>query len=240
MEKERIYYATSNEGKVERLRYALDYFKVPVDIVQVEIEFEEPQSNSVERIARKKAIEAYEILERPCITMDAAFHLDGRNGWPGHSLDMALESFTENTILKILEGRKRSCNIEECLAYYNGKLFKLGNPPQTFYSIVDGKIAQEGKGKYKDWLHRLFIPNGEEKTFGEMNLEEKMNLRKKFRTYHIGFSDYLLREIGEEKENQKRPGGITNYIKNILGFNIDLFHPEQKSQNPQNPDIPTK
>ena len=60
----------------------------------------------------------------------------------------------------------RGASAETCVCLYDGK-------PHSFTSSIKGRIADKPRGKNGFGWDVIFIPDGQDKTFGEMTLEEK-------------------------------------------------------------------
>lgn len=168
-----IVFVTHNKGKVKS---AEKYFK-DLKISTYEFELDEPRSEDVEEIAKSKVLQAYEVVKKPCIAMDAGFFIQELNGFPKAFVNFALDTIGIEGILKLMEGKvNRTCYFKECLAYYDGKEIKY------FFGISPGSLATEIRGndaeqKWSD-LWFIFIPQAFNKTLAEMNEEERYERRK--------------------------------------------------------------
>lgn len=168
-----IVFVTHNKGKVKS---AEKYFK-DLKISTYEFELDEPRSEDVEEIAKSKVLQAYEVVKKPCIAMDAGFFVQELNGFPKAFVNFALDTIGIEGILKLMEGKaNRTCYFKECLAYYDGKEIKY------FFGISPGSLATEIRGndaeqKWSD-LWFIFIPQAFNKTLAEMNEEERYERRK--------------------------------------------------------------
>ena len=49
--------------------------------------------------------------------------------------------------------------------------------------VVNGKISPQKKGTNGFGYDPIFIPNGYKKTFGEMNIEQKMSIDHRFKAF---------------------------------------------------------
>ena len=168
-----IVFVTHNKGKVKS---AEKYFK-DLKISTYEFELDEPRSEDVEEIAKSKVLQAYEVVKKPCIAMDAGFFVQELNGFPKAFVNFALDTIGIEGILKLMEGKaNRACYFKECLAYYDGKEIKY------FFGISPGSLATEIRGndaeqKWSD-LWFIFIPQAFNKTLAEMNEVERYEKRK--------------------------------------------------------------
>ena len=85
-------------------------------------ELDEPRSDDIKEIATAKVKQAYEIVKRPCISLDADFRIDELNGFPRAFVNFSLDTIGIQGILKLMENKNnRTCAFNECLAYHDGK-----------------------------------------------------------------------------------------------------------------------
>ena len=100
-----IVFVTHNKGKAKS---AEKYFK-NMKISTYEYELDEPRSDDIQEIATAKVKQAYEVVKKPCMAMDA----------------FSLETLGIKGVLKLMEDKEnRKCSFNECLAYYDGKKIK--------------------------------------------------------------------------------------------------------------------
>ena len=169
-----IVFVTHNKGKAKS---AEKYFK-NLKITTYNYELNEPRSDDIKLIATAKVKEAYEIVKKPCMAMDADFYIDALNGFPKAFVNFALDTIGVDGILKLMEDKdNRKCCFRQCLAYYDGKDIRY------FYGENKGTLAREKRGfdneeKWSD-LWYIFIPKNCLKTLSEMSkeeLEERKNI----------------------------------------------------------------
>ncbi|MFH1589944.1 MAG: non-canonical purine NTP pyrophosphatase [archaeon] len=177
-----IYFATTNEKK---LSIRKDLEKDGIKIIQEPIELTEPRSSHVRDIAEAKINEAYSIIQKPTIVIDAGFYINALNGFPRAYVNFALETIGLEGILSMMEGKRdRSCEFRECLAYMDETL----KEPKYFIAHVKGRLAYMVRGKMEEhlWseLGRIFIPDNHTKTLSEMNVKEYNKWRHKEREEH--------------------------------------------------------
>ena len=169
-----IVFVTHNKGKIETAKRLLD----GIDVKIFEHDLDEPRSDDITYISKQKVLEAYELVKKPCISLDSGFWIDELNGFPRAFVNFSLDTIGLDGILKLMEGKEnRNCRFTECLSYYDGKELK------QFMGHHDGTLAKEilGTDTAKKWsdLWYIYIPKGYEKTLAQMTDEERKN-RKKF------------------------------------------------------------
>ncbi|MFA4960788.1 MAG: non-canonical purine NTP pyrophosphatase [Candidatus Pacearchaeota archaeon] len=171
-----IYFATNNSRKVASLQRDLE--KHNVSIIQCPLDLIEPRSSDVKEIASAKIQQAYKIIQNPTVVVDAGFYIDCLNGFPGAFVNFALETIGLEGILNLVKEKPRNCEFRECLAYMDTKL----SGPIFFSANVKGMLFDEPRGTIQPhlWskLGLIFIPEGSQKTAGEMTFDEYTEWRK--------------------------------------------------------------
>lgn len=173
-----IVFVTHNKGKAKSAERYFD----DITFSTYEFELDEPRSDDLKEIATAKVKQAYEVVKKPCIAMDAGFFIDELNGFPKAFVNFSLETIGIDGILKLMEGKEnRRCKFEECLAYHDG------NQIHYFYGKHPGNLSNEILGKDRDekWsdLWYIFKPDNHEKTLAQMTSEERENRRRNDGSY---------------------------------------------------------
>lgn len=173
-----IVFVTHNKGKAKSAEKYFDNIKFST----YEYELEEPRSDDLKEIASAKVKQAFEVVKKPCIAMDAGFFIDELNGFPKAFVNFSLETIGIDGILKLMDGKEnRKCRFEECLAYHDG------NEIHYFYGKHPGNLANEILGKERDekWsdLWYIFKPDNYEKTLAQMTNEERENRKRNDGSY---------------------------------------------------------
>ncbi len=182
----KIYYVTGNKGKVDLIN--MIYKDMDIEVIQENIETPELQSLDCREVAKMSAEFAAKLLGKPVLKNDSGLVIDELNGFPG-----ALAKYTEDTIgsegyLKLLEGKKnRRCHWVEALAYCEPNKEAI-----VFESLSYGTISHEIRGERGDAFDKIFIPDGDTRTFAEMTTEEHL---KSFDTKaYFEILKYLFKE----------------------------------------------
>ncbi|MDP2631775.1 MAG: non-canonical purine NTP pyrophosphatase [Candidatus Uhrbacteria bacterium] len=171
-----ISFATTNKGKIQSLQ--CDFEGVPVTIVPVDMDIPEIRSDETSEIAIKKAEYAFGHIKKPCIALDGGFYIPVLGGFPKAYVNFAVDTIGIEGILKLIEGKDRTCEFRDSLAYIDETL----SEPVLFEAHIKGMLAEEPRGELQahNWgeLHKVFIPNDQTKTLAEMNVDEMANWRK--------------------------------------------------------------
>ncbi|MPM72495.1 dITP/XTP pyrophosphatase [bioreactor metagenome] len=168
MNKKQIVFVTSNSGKVKSAERELKN----VEVIKYEAELIEPRSDSIKEISKIKVMQAYKIVGKPCIAMDAGFFIEELKGFPRAYVNHALDTIGIEGILKLMEGiESRNCKFQECLAYYDG------NSKRFFEAETKGTLSREirGNDNEENWskLSYIFEVEGTGKTIAELNREDR-------------------------------------------------------------------
>lgn len=163
-----IIFVTHNKGKIASAKKHLKNVEFKV----FEYELDEPRSDDVCYISKIKVMEAYELVKKPCISLDAGFFIEALNGFPCAFVNFTLDTIGIDGILKLMEDKEnRKCEFKECLSYYDGKELK------QFVSYHRGFLTKEmlGTDTDKKWsdLWYIFIPVNYTKTLAQMSDEER-------------------------------------------------------------------
>lgn len=162
-----IVFVTHNKGKAKS---AEKYFK-DLKISTYEYELSEPRSDDIKLIATSKVMEAYSIVNKPCIALDAGFFINSLNGFPKAFVNFILDTIGIEGILKLMEDKiDRTCAFRECLAYFDGNEIKY------FFGETKGTLSKyihvDNNGCRWSDLWYVFIPDGFNKTLSEMTTLE--------------------------------------------------------------------
>lgn len=164
-------FITSNKNKWEEVCRILG-FKIPFE----NLEIKEIQSLDLKEILKEKAKEAYKIIRKPVIVEDVSLVLKGFKNFPGPLIKWLIKAEGPKGIVKICKG----CNNFKAEAIcgvctYDGKEFNY------FEGKVQGRISRKIKGENGFGWDPVFIPEGESKTFAQMDVKEKNRIshRKK-------------------------------------------------------------
>lgn len=172
---ETLTFVTGNIHKGYELQKRFASEQIPLEIIQMD--FAEPEVNDIKVVSQSKAIQAYEVLQRPCFVIDSGFNILGFPGNPGYPGAMVRRSGLSEDIDRLLDIMKgvqdRSCEFLDCLTYYDGTNFSF------FYGIDKGTLAYEKLGTpnmvMRSKLWYVFKPNGYDKTLAQMTDEERKN-----------------------------------------------------------------
>ena len=168
----KINLVTSNLGKVKEFRIILGN---EIQINHIEKEYRELRSDSPEEIAKESAKRLAEELQKTIVVEDSGLFIKALNDFPGTCSSYINKRIELKGILKLMENvEDRSCTYKSAVAYCGP-----GNEPVSFFGEEKGKVAEEVRGSYGFGHDSIFIPLGQEKTYGETeNCENIKRFRK--------------------------------------------------------------
>ena len=178
--------ATHNPGKLAELRELLAPFGIAAQSAG-ELGLSEPKETgrTFAENAALKAMAAAKATDRPAFADDSGLVVDALGGEPGiHSARWASEGkdfrFAMNKIQTLLiergarnaEQRRAHFIAALCLAWPDGHV-------EQFEGRVDGVAVWPPRGEAGFGYDPLFLPDGFDRTFGQMSAEEKHGLPPK-------------------------------------------------------------
>jgi len=170
----KIVFATNNEHKLQEVKAILAGKVEVISLAEIGCEDDIPETeNTLEGNATLKAKYVYEKFRIGCFADDTGLEIAALNGKPGvFSARYAGEpTNSHNNMLKVLnemtETTNRSAQFRTVIA-----LVENGNY-NYFEGIVKGTIATKAQGSAGFGYDPIFIPDGFEKSFAELNPEIK-------------------------------------------------------------------
>ena len=94
-----IVFVTHNKGKIATAKRLLK----GIDVKIFEYDLDEPRSDDITYISKQKVLEAYELVKKPCISLDSGFWIDALNGFPRAFVNFSLDTIGLDGILKLMD-----------------------------------------------------------------------------------------------------------------------------------------
>ena len=179
-----IVFASANEHKVKEIRNILgDSFEL-ASLRDVNIFDDIPENEpELEGNALEKARFVHRVTGRDVFADDTGLEIEELGGKPGvHSARFAGEakdpSANIDKVLQLLGNSKnRKARFRTVIALI------LDNREYLFEGIVEGRIIGERRGTSGFGYDPVFIPDGKELTFAEMDLREKNSISHRARAF---------------------------------------------------------
>jgi XTP/dITP diphosphohydrolase len=169
-----LIFATNNQNKVKEIRKVLgDIFDViTLKEAGITIDIPEPY-DTLEKNATKKSTTIYSLTGKDCFSEDTGLEVETLNREPGvKSARYAGENRSDNDNIQKLLSNLINENNRRARFRTVISLIREGKEHQ-FEGICEGTIIKEQRGEKGFGYDPVFIPDGSEKTFAEMDVEEK-------------------------------------------------------------------
>lgn len=169
-----LIFATNNQHKVNEVRSVLgkSFNIITLKEAGIDIDIPEPH-DTLEANATEKSKTIFTLTKKNCFSEDTGLEVETLNGEPGvKSARYAGEnrSFDEN-IEKLLTNLSTA---ENKTARFRTVISLILEGKEYFFEgICPGKIINERRGNSGFGYDPVFMPDGSEKTFAEMEMEEK-------------------------------------------------------------------
>lgn len=147
-------------------------FPADIKLANKSLDLKELQSLDLNEILEAKAKAAYALLKTPLIVEDVSLEIDNINKLPGPFVKYFMDKKRGlgDEAPWILAGRKPSTGRAICsAAYYDGARLI------TSRGVIEGNVV-EPRGERGFGFDFTLVPNGYNKTFAEMPLQEKNSI----------------------------------------------------------------
>ena len=177
-----LIFATNNRNKVVEIRSLLDETFTIISLLEAGVYVDIPEPfNTLEENAIEKSEFIYKLKGVSCFAEDTGLEVEALDGEPGvkSARYAGDEKSFEKNIDKLLDKLKDSAN--RSARFRTVICLTVKGKHNIFEGICKGTIIAERRGSYGFGYDSVFIPDGAEKTFGEMELLEKniLSHRKK-------------------------------------------------------------
>ena len=190
-----IYIGTTNLHKFHEIKDILRDYNVKLEMTPKKIEVEEDGESFYENSVKKAYYYGIE-LSSPVICDDSGLVIESLNGFPGVKSARFMEGKTykekmEELIKRLESFEDKSAKFICVATYFNPKNGILISAKGE----VKGNISQEIKGEQGFGYDPFFVPEGYEKTFGELGEKVKREISHRSRAFRKLFS--ILKKVGE-------------------------------------------
>ncbi|MBZ4190503.1 RdgB/HAM1 family non-canonical purine NTP pyrophosphatase [Niabella beijingensis] len=177
-----LIFATNNENKVREIRQALPEGFSIISLKEAGILKDIPEPHpTLEANATEKSTVIYRLTGKNCFSEDSGLETEALDGAPGvRSARFAdnepeYASNTEKLLALLQDKENRRARFKTVISLI------INNEEQLFEGICEGTIATAPLGNGGFGYDPVFIPDGSDRTFGQMSLEEKQEFshRKK-------------------------------------------------------------
>lgn len=169
-----LIFATNNENKVAEIKHVVGELYNIISLKEAEINIDIPEPHpTLEGNATEKSTTIYRLTGQNCFSEDTGLEVDILNGEPGvKSARYAGEgrNFEDNIdklLSELLDKSNRNARFKTVISLI------LDGKELLFEGICPGKIISERRGMSGFGYDPVFVPDGADKTFAEMTMEEK-------------------------------------------------------------------
>ena len=169
-----LIFATNNQNKVNEIRKVVSSSIKIATLKEAGIDIDIPEPfHTLKENASTKSKTIFDMTGKNCFSEDSGLEVFALNGAPGvksarYAGDIVND---EENIKKLL---KEMQNVHDRSAQFHTVISLIWNGEEYFFEgICKGKIIEEKRGQQGFGYDPVFIPEGSNKTFAEMNMEEK-------------------------------------------------------------------
>lgn len=163
----KIYFVTANDLKAQEMQDYLKRSPANVEIRVLRKSLQEILCLDIASIVKNKALEAYKYLAVPCVVEHSGLFMKGLPGLPGGLGQIIWNEIGERMCTFLRPEDSREATAQSFIGYCDGRHVR------SYCGETPGRIAESARGDYKFNWDPIFIPDGSDKTYGEMGPEEK-------------------------------------------------------------------
>ena len=158
----KIVLVSSNKAKAREVERILN---IPLQVLQIELD--EIQEIDLEKVALHKLNQAFMLVKGPVIIDDVSVEIESWNNFPGPLIKWLLKAGNDgdaSVLLKLLKNEtNRSAKARLAVGFHDGKKAHI------FIGETKGTISEEIRGENGFGWDPVFIPDGYNQTFAEMD-----------------------------------------------------------------------
>lgn len=161
-----LHFITSNPHKAAEVEDLLG-----TAIRRIELDLPEIQAASIEEIARAKLDAARALAPHPVAVEDVSLELRALGGFPGPYVKWLIAAGGGDGLAAIVRGLSSPLATARCIvAVWDGAAVHLTE------GVIEGMILAEPRGSRQFGWDAWFLPDGSDRTYGEMTVEEKRQI----------------------------------------------------------------
>ncbi len=146
-----------------------------IKIEWIRMKYDELQEDTVTRISLKSMETLMGRIEGDFFIEDTGLFIENLGGFPGPYASYVQKTIGNNGILKLLGYQGSPAYFETCATlFYKGEI-------KQFTGILKGRISSIPKGNSGFGYDPIFIPEAEERTLAEMDINEKNSISHRVR-----------------------------------------------------------
>jgi XTP/dITP diphosphohydrolase len=190
----KLIFATNNQHKVEEIRSVLSNKLDIITLKEAGIDIDIPEPyDTLEENASAKSRTIYEITHTNCFSEDTGLEVNALNGEPGVKSaryageNRSFDANIDKLLLNLSDKPDKSARFRTVISLL------IEGVEHLFEGVCEGRIIDEKRGKMGFGYDPVFIPEGSDRTFAEMSMEEKNQFshRKKATLKLVAFLNNL-------------------------------------------------
>jgi len=167
----KIYFVSTNDQKIDEVRVYLKLLKeesnIEIDLGIVKQDVKEILHPDIEEIVKFKALEAFRHTRFPCFVEHGGLFMKDLPGLPGAIGRIIWTAVGDRMCAFLRDGDSREATAVSVIGYCDGRRI------YTFRGETKGQVATNARGNYTYNWDPIFVPEGENQTYGEMGPERK-------------------------------------------------------------------
>ncbi|HEX2631151.1 MAG TPA: RdgB/HAM1 family non-canonical purine NTP pyrophosphatase [Chitinophagaceae bacterium] len=170
----KLIFATNNQHKVEEIRAVInDEFELlTLKEAGIDIDIPEPHA-TIEANATEKSETIFRMTGINCFSEDTGLEVKALNGEPGVKSaryagdDRSFDKNIEKLLTNLADKSDRAARFKTVISVI------IDGKETLFEGICEGQIITQRRGNQGFGYDPVFMPDGSDKTFAEMSMEEK-------------------------------------------------------------------
>lgn len=154
---------TSNKHKLEEYRQGLAPLGVEVEHLRAECE--EIQTDALQKVVRSCIEQLKREGHHNFMLDDSGLFVPSLNGFPGVYSAYVMETIGCQGMLRLIDGLDRKARFECCIGVCSEELGEF-----SVTGVSPGRIIHEERGTGGFGYDPIFVPDGEERTFAQMDM----------------------------------------------------------------------
>jgi XTP/dITP diphosphohydrolase len=170
----KLIFATNNEHKVEEIQSAIGNIIEVISLKEAGINIDIPEPHdTLEANASEKSRTIHQLTKINCFSEDTGLEVEALNGEPGVKSaryageDKSFDKNIDKLLSKLGDNKNRKAQFRTVVSLI------LNDREYLFEGICEGKILSARKGEKGFGYDPIFMPDGSDKSFAEMNTDEK-------------------------------------------------------------------
>ncbi len=168
-----ILFITSNEHKFNEISEVLTI--AGYSLQWERMKYEEIQADTTNEISLDSAVKLSRKIDKPFFLEDTGLYIDSLNGFPGPYSSFVASKIGNEGILKLLKDKERKARFLTVITYCSS------GQCRQFEGKLEGEISEAARGTAGFGFDPVFIPDGQNRTLAEMNIQEKNDISHRSR-----------------------------------------------------------